>query len=137
MNDPDINICFAVDYWEPDTPNPDIFHLQITLIPPKGTNYEVRFYKIRAQFSEDYPRVAPKLKFLIRIYHCNIKDKGFICLNTIKRNWRKSYTMEDVLNHIIFLLYKQNPDSPLNHSAAKIYKKDISKFKNLSETICK
>ena len=34
MNDPDINNCFGVDYWDPDADNPDVFHWQITLIPP-------------------------------------------------------------------------------------------------------
>ena len=42
MNDPDINNCFGVDYWDPDN-NPDVFHWQITLIPPQGTDYEGGF----------------------------------------------------------------------------------------------
>ena len=76
MNDPDINNCFGVDYWDPDAPNPDVFHWQITLIPPKGTDYEGGFYKIEAKFTEDYPLVAPKMKFLTKIYHCNINSDG-------------------------------------------------------------
>ena len=43
MNDPDINNCFGVDYFEPDVDNPDVFHWQITLIPPVGSNYEGGF----------------------------------------------------------------------------------------------
>ena len=37
--------------------------------------------------------------------------------------------MEDVLNHIIILLYKQNPSSPMRQSAAMLYQKDMTKFK--------
>ena len=129
MNDPDINNCFGVDYWDPDAPILDVFHWQITLIPPKGTDYEGGFFKIEAKFSEEYPFVAPKMKFLTQIYHCNINDKGHICLNSIKEKWRKTFTMEDVLNHIIILLYKQNPNSPMNGAAANLYLQDKSKFK--------
>ena len=127
MNDPDNN-CFTVDYWDPDVPNPDIFHWQITLIPPEGTYYEGGFFKIEAKFSEDYPLVAPKMKFLTKIFHCNIDNLGHICINTLAR-WKKSYTMEDLLYHIIILLSKQNPASPVNGSAAELYIKNLSEFK--------
>ena len=126
MNDPDINNCFGVDYWDPE--NPDVYHWQITLIPPKGTDYEGGFYKLEVQFSEDYPLVAPKMKFLTKIYHCNINHNGHICLNTIKHGWRKSFTMEDILNHIIILLYKQNPGDALDSSAGKLYNESKTKF---------
>jgi ubiquitin-protein ligase len=122
------DICFRVDYWDPDAPNPDIFHWQITFFPPKGTGYEGGFFKIEVKFREEYPFVAPIMKFVTKIYHCNISDEGHICLNTINTWWKKSYTMEDVLNHIIILLYKQNPDDPVNDSAAELYKENKSKF---------
>ena len=128
-NDPDINNCFGIDYWDPDAPNPDIFHWQITLIPPIGTDYEGGFYKIEARFFEDYPISAPQLKFVTRIYHCNVSEsKGHICVNTIKDKWNPSLTMEDVFNHVMILLYKQNPDSPMNWDASVLYTTDKNKF---------
>ena len=128
-NDPDINNCFGIDYWDPDAPNPDIFHWQITLIPPIGTDYEGGFYKIECRFFEDYPESAPQLKFVTRIFHCNVGERtGHICINSIKNNWSPSLTMEDVFNHIIVLLYKQNPESPMNKTAAKLYVEDKKKF---------
>ena len=129
MNDPDINNCFGVDCFDPDVENPDVTHWQITLIPPIGSNYEGGFYKIEAKFSENYPDYAPRMKFLTKIYHCNVSSStGHICLNSIKGNWNKKNSMEDVLNHIIVLLYKQNPDSPLNGTAASNYLNNKSKF---------
>ena len=103
MNDSDINNCFGVDYFDPDVEYPDVTHWQITLIPPIGSNYEGGFYKIEAKFSENYPYSAPRIKFL---NHYNISSStGHICLNTIKEKWSKKSSMEDVLNHIIALLY--------------------------------
>ena len=128
-NDPDINNCFGVDYYDPDADNPDIYHWQITLIPPKGTNYEGGFFKIEAKFTDDYPKSRPKLKFLTRIYHCNIDfTTGHICLNSLKEKWNPSLTIEDILNHIIILLYKQRPESPMNSDAANLYESDKNKF---------
>ena len=124
-NDPDINNCFGIDYWDPDAENPDIFHWQITLIPPVGPDYEGGFYKIEVKFFEDYPLSAPLMKFVTKIFHCNIGEKtGHICVNSIKRKWKPTLTMEEVLNHIMILLYKQNPDSPMNGKAAELYKKE-------------
>ena len=125
MNDPDINNCFGVDYWDPDADNPDVFHWQITLLPPKGTYYEGGFYKIEAKFRDNYPKTAPLLKFVTRIYHCNVEESsGHICLKSIKDGWKSSYNMEDILNQVIILLYKQNPGDAFNGSAAFIYEKD-------------
>ena len=128
MNDPDINNCFGVDYFDPDVENPDVFHWQITLIPPIGSNYEGGFFKIEAKFREDYPNTAPIMKFLTRIFHCNVNRDGHICVNSIKSNWSKKLTMEDVLNHIIVLLYKQRPEDCFNRTAADLYTEDKNKF---------
>ena len=128
-NDPDINNCFGIDYWDPDAPNPDIFHWQITLIPPIGTDYEGGFYKIECRFFEDYPESAPQLKFVTRIFHCNVEESsGHICVNTIKGSWKSTYTMEDVLNHVMILLYKQNPNDSFNSNAESLYTTDKKKF---------
>ena len=127
-NDPDINNCFGVDYWDPDAPNPDVFHWQITLIPPIGTDYEGGFYKIEALFPSNYPSSPPQMRFITKIFHCNVGlDSGDICLNTIKSNWKSTFTMEEVLNHIMILLYKQNPGSPMNGDAAKLIEKEDKK----------
>ena len=36
--------------------------------------------------------------------------------------------MEDSSNNVIILLNKQNPDSPMNRTAAQLYKSDNKKF---------
>ena len=146
MNDPDINNCFVVDYWDPDADCPDVFHWQITLIGPKGTDYEGGYYKIEAKFRENYPDTAPILKFATKIFHANINYNGHICLNSIKSNWRRSFSMGDVLEHIMILLYKQNPSDPLNSEAALLYrerdnnnkfidrvKKEIKEYANIND----
>ena len=112
-NDGDINNNFGVDYWDGDERNKD--HWEVTLIPPAGTLYEGGFYELEVLFPNDYPSSPPKVKFLTKIYHCNIRSSsGYICLNTLKTDsWKADYTMDDIFNHIIILLYKPNPNDPL------------------------
>ena len=130
MNDDDPNNCFRVDLWDPDSDNPDPTHWQITLLPPKGTDYEGGYFKIEVKFQDSYPDTPPQMKFLTKIYHCNISEgNGHICLNSLKDAWKPSITMEDILKHIMILLYKQNPDDALNSEAAKIYLKNENEFK--------
>ena len=69
------------------------------------------------------------MKFLTRIYHCNVCGKtGHICVNTIKKDWSKNFTMEDVLNHVIVLLYNQEPNDAFNGIAARKYLEDKNLF---------
>ena len=127
INEPDINECFGVDYFDPDVENPDVFHWQITLIPPKGSYYEDGLFKIEAKFREDYPNTAPIMKFLTRIYHSNVDRNGHI-ISHIHHNWSKKFTMEDVLNYLVLLMYEQNPNDAINIDAASLYSKDKNKF---------
>ena len=128
MQNPDINNCYGVDFWDEDSNDPDPFHWQVTLIPPEGTIYQGGYFKLEVKLPNDYPESKPKVKFLTKIYHCNVgKDTGNICLNTFD-NWKSTYTMDDVLNHIIILLYKQNPDSPMNEEMRNLYKNHLSDF---------
>ena len=115
-DDPDFNDYFGVSFWDSDSENPDIYHWKVTLTPPKGTLYEGGFYKLEVVFNKDYPASPPKMKFLTRIYHCNIgPNNGEICLNTLKPNcWKKNLKIADVLNHIVVLLHNQNPNSPMH-----------------------
>ena len=41
--------------------------------------------------------------------------------------------MDDVLNHIIILLYKQNPDSPMNSEMEDLYKNHLSDFEKTAK----
>ena len=65
------------------------------------TNYEGGLFKIKSKFREDYSKTTPIMKFVTRIYHYNLSyDTGHFSLNTLKCNWSRNLTMEEVLNHI-------------------------------------
>ena len=121
----DKNNCYGVDYWNDEN---DPYHWEITLVAPKESLYEGGFFKLEVKIPTDYPKHPPNIKFLTRIYHCNIgKDDGYICINTLS-NWKENYSMEDLLNHLVVLLHQQNADDPANYEMQNEYNNNKSHF---------
>ncbi|KAF0983507.1 hypothetical protein FDP41_010572 [Naegleria fowleri] len=91
---------------------------------PTGTVYEGGRFELSIVFPDDYPFKAPTIKFITKIYHCNISKKGNICVDTLKDAWNPSLTISKVLLSIVSLLNEPNPDDPLEPKIAKEYKED-------------
>ena len=51
----------------------NMFHWEATLKGPIGTPYEGGSFKLDITFSNDYPFVAPNIKFKTKVYHPNIR----------------------------------------------------------------
>lgn len=46
--------------------------------------YSGGVFKLELFLPEEYPMVAPKIRFLTKIYHPNIDKLGRICMDTLK-----------------------------------------------------
>ena len=90
-------------------PNPnDLFTWQISLLGPSETPYEGGVFFLEADFPDNYPTSGPKIKFLTKIFHCNVFDWG-ICISTLN-NWVPT-PMDKVIADIFQLFYVNNPDN--------------------------
>jgi ubiquitin-conjugating enzyme E2 D/E len=118
--------------------------------PPKihfTTNIYVRFCFPLARVP---PRLFPELALLcgcmlkydvpvfyilfLYVQHCNVNEKGGICLDSLKDKWSPTLTTKSVLAEIIALLQFPNPDNPLRAEIAKLYKEDKAQHdKNAAE----
>ena len=80
---------------------------------PQGTPYEGGLFELSVVIPDEYPFKglltkepirnikAPTIKFVTKIYHCNISKKGNICLDTLKDCWNPSLTLSKVLLSIV------------------------------------
>lgn len=108
-------------------------HWTATIEGPPDSPYQKGIFKLVIDIPEKYPFVAPKIKFITRIYHPNINFIGDICLDILGENWAPGLTIQKTLLSIISLLDSPNPDDPLVPEIAKIYRESKSKYESIAK----
>ncbi|CAF1186860.1 unnamed protein product [Rotaria sp. Silwood1] len=111
----------------------DFSHFTVTISPDDGFYKGGRFI-FSILISPDYPYEPPKIKCTQTIYHPNINPNGNVCLNILREDWKPMLTLVTVVLGLVFLFLEPNPDDPLNHEAAAVFKTDVNTFK---ENVCK
>ena len=80
----------------------------------------------------NYPFDPPQIRFVTRIYHPNIDDAGRICIDTLKKGdkgtWSPAMNLRTTLLSLAQLLDDPNPDDPLDAEIAKEYQIDRPTF---------
>jgi ubiquitin-conjugating enzyme E2 D len=99
-----------------------------TIIGPEDSPYHGGIFKLSIVFPTDYPFKAPKVKFITKIYHCNINEQGGICLDILKDRWSPALTINKLLLSICSMLGDPNPNDPLVPEIATQYKNDFEGF---------
>ena len=70
--------------------------------------YEGIKFKLRMEFSNNYPFVAPSVRFTSPCFHPNVDQQGNICLDILKEKWSASYDVRALLLSIQSLLGGQS-----------------------------
>lgn len=65
-----------------------------------------------------------------KIYHPNINLEGNVCLNILREDWKPVLDINTVIYGVVYLFYEPNPEDPLNHEAAELFRKDKRKFED-------
>ena len=105
------------------------------LLVPDSAPFNKGAFKIEIQFPAEYPFKPPKLVFKTKIYHPNVDEKGQICLSIVSvENWKPATKTEQVIQALVNLVNKPEPDHPLRGDLAEEYTRDKKKFfKNAEE----
>ncbi|KAL2858273.1 ubiquitin-conjugating enzyme/RWD-like protein [Aspergillus pseudodeflectus] len=107
----------------------DMTQLTMLLAGPQGTPYSQGLWRLHLKMPEDYPKSPPKATFRTRIWHPNVEEStGAVCVDTLKRDWKSSLTLRDVLVTISCLLIYPNPDSALNSASGALLQEDYDAF---------
>ncbi|OVA01865.1 Ubiquitin-conjugating enzyme [Macleaya cordata] len=106
----------------------DILHWEATIMGPEESPFAGGKFKLSINFPPDYPFEPPKVKFLTRVFHPNIKNTGLICLDILKDKWSPALNIYKLLLSICSLLTDPNPDDALRYDIADMYKFDRAKY---------
>lgn len=106
----------------------NMYRWRLALEGPKQSPYVNGVFLLDIEFSQDFPIAEPVLKFLTKIYHPNVSNKGGVC--TI--SWSPQQSIKSLLDTITNLLIEPNINDPLSPEIAKQYIDDIGKFKELA-----
>lgn len=122
----------STDYQaNPKTDN--MFEWQASINGPEYSPYGGGGFFLDINFPADYPFKPPKVKFMTKIYHCNVDDSGGICLPMLKDEWSPALTIVKVLQNIYTLLNTPNLESPLKPDVAELYNSDRKKHDDTAE----
>ncbi|KAI8592227.1 ubiquitin-conjugating enzyme E2 S-B [Geranomyces variabilis] len=109
--------------------NPDrISDVQAWIQGPEGTPYENGCFRVRLSLGADFPNVPPQGHFLTKIFHPNVSRTGEICVNVLKKEWKKEYGIGHILLTIKCLLIDPNPESALNEEAGRLLLEDYAEY---------
>jgi len=100
--------------------NNNLLLWQATITGPQESPYEGGIFSVSIIFPSDYPFNPPTLRFITKIYHCNISGKGDICLDILKEQWSPALTISKVLLSLCSLLTDPNPRDPLVPNIANL-----------------
>ena len=99
----------------------NFYEWQATIMGPRESPYQDGVFYLSITFPEEYPFKPPMIKFITKIYHCNINSRGSICLDILKNEWSPALTISKVLLSICSLMTDPNPDDPLVTEIAELY----------------
>ena len=102
----------------------NIYEWQATIMGPRDSPYQDGIFNLSINFPSEYPFKPPIVKFITKIYHCNINSKGSICLDILKNEWSPALTISKLLLSICSLMTDPNPDDPLVTEIAELYTND-------------
>ncbi|KAI9026569.1 SUMO-conjugating enzyme ubc9 [Phycomyces nitens] len=121
-------------FWTRPIKNEDntlnLLHWRCGIPGKENTSWENGIYKIDLIFPEEYPTKPPKCKFTPPLFHPNIYPSGTVCLSILSEDdgWKPAITIKQILLGIQDLLNDPNPDSPAQHEAYELFRKDKKEY---------
>ncbi|XP_030258472.1 uncharacterized protein LOC115572482 isoform X2 [Sparus aurata] len=97
----------------------DFSFWKILMEGPPDTPYEKGVFELYCQFGDEYPVKPPLVRFVTRVYHCNVNSVGRICHNIFDRNYNAHITMREILEAVYGLLIIPEPEDPLDSILAE------------------
>ena len=106
---------------------------RLLLVGPPGTPYGSGVFLLYAKFPTNYPQVAPEIRFVTPIYHCNVNGHGKICHSVFDRNYTADFSVRRILDCVFGLLLTPEPEDPLDSALAQEYYDNVHEYERTAE----
>ncbi|TPP43977.1 Ubiquitin-conjugating enzyme family protein [Leishmania donovani] len=108
----------------------DLLHWEAGIPGKPGTPWEGGEFRLRLNFTEDYPTKPPKCVFTPVLFHPNVYPSGTVCLSILneEKDWRPNITIKQILLAIQELLDHPNIKDPAQEEPYKVYMRDIKEY---------
>jgi ubiquitin-conjugating enzyme E2 G1 len=114
----------------------DVFKWRCTIFGPEGTPYAGGYFPSDIIFTEKFPNMPPKMRFVCPMWHPNIDPKtGAVCISILHdpgadpheyesqaERWLPVHTVESIVVSVVSMLQAPNCESPLNVEASREYR---------------
>ena len=128
------------DYQRNPHPNVEIYPCEeqldfwrVLLVGPSSTPYEGGVFLLYVKFPTNYPQVAPEMRFVTPIYHCNVNGHGKICHSVFDRNYSADFSVRRIMDCVFGLLLTPEPEDPLDSALAQEYYDDRREYERTAE----
>ena len=74
-----------------------IFKWTAIIFGPEDTEWDGGVFKLRMNFSDQYPNKPPEVQFVTKCFHPNVYNDGKICLDILQNNWSPVYDVQSIL----------------------------------------
>ena len=89
----------------PDPTSDDRLRWKAAIVGPEDTPYAGGVFYLAITLPKDYPMKPPTVRFLTRIFHCNVsQNDGLVCLECLQDKWSPVLSIGHVLSAIVSLL---------------------------------
>jgi len=105
-----------------------LYKWRASISGPERTPYEKGTFNLELEMPPEYPFKAPKVKFLTKIYHPNVKSDGQLCNEVLNDGWSPQLKIPEVLMTIRQVLVEPNPDNPLEPEIANVFRENRTQF---------
>ncbi|KAL7670003.1 hypothetical protein ACOME3_004946 [Neoechinorhynchus agilis] len=117
---------------------PDTDDLMIWLVYIKGPNgspYIGGTFVVQVHFPEEYPFLAPTIRFLTPIYHPNVDMNGELCTNIFSQWWSYRCDSVTLIQFIQELLRQPDLKYSMNDEITDEYLRDRLEFERKAQNL--
>ena len=99
----------------------DLYHWKADISGHPNSPYEGGVFILKIDLPKEYPLKPPICRFVTKIFHPNVNDKGGICLDFLNREWSPVLSIGKLLLSITSFLTEPNTDHSLRPELALLY----------------